>query len=150
MQCNWQTQKMSSLNNIIGKIISSHMPELKRFLYGFRNFELTKNNLNLKFLQQDVQQRHHKENRHYFKTNLNSSKEDSQFDAAFKVLKINKIVKKSNQRNRPRADRTRLYEKMKKNKQSCSSRLWRTSIPKKKVEGVIFTHQIDITGHHLD
>ena len=47
-----------------------------------------------------------------FKKNLNSSKEDWQFDAAFKVLKINKIVKKPNHRSR--ADRTRSYEKMKK------------------------------------
>ena len=61
-----------------------------------------------------MQQRHHKENIHYFKKNLNSSKEDWQFDVAFKDLKINKIVKKSNQRSRPRADRTRSYEKMKK------------------------------------
>ena len=62
-------------------------------------------------------------------------------------LKQIKYFKKTNQRSRPRADRTRSYEKK---NQSYSSRLWRTSKPKKKVEGVIFTHQMDITGHHLD
>ena len=89
------------------------MRELKRFLYVFRNFELTTNffkiqNFFCRMCSKDITRK-----TDIFKKNLNSSKEDWQFEA-FKVLKINKIVKKPNHRSRPRADRTRSYEKMKK------------------------------------
>lgn len=98
------------------------MRDLRRSLYGFGNYKLMANFSRFKISTTAWATKSSVGKQTLFQKFLKAKKVDNQrlecskFDEDFQIPKTNKFAKKPNQRSRPRAERTRSIQKLKKSK----------------------------------